>query len=592
MSRICIASFVIILLLLVLPFELQAQVRFDSLDYHELKQLLTEESEVEDQALRLGLEHALALRCISELEDTDCAISYLRSVIAGWELIRDTTSANIAREDLARLYMANRYYQEAIYQFDLLSGNAGMRNDANTAAIMQNAIGDTYLAMDSIRMAIPYYKKVEALQDSIPGKLPAVISEMLKVSVTALTRSGIAVAGLTDTTTVDFGRLIDSPSDLHSVGLLNSGHRYYHLGNPDMARSYYLRCLAEENADGILHRDALHRLAAMHRDQDDWEVAYHYLARYSVLNDSMIQDRRQRVIDRLLVTYQTYEQKSKIRELEKDQKIAAFQNRLQKVVTFSLLFGSVIILIGAYFTIRNYQHRFNANQIIHEQKTEINRQRINELENNLKIESMHAMLMGQEAERERIAKDLHDSLGGLLSTVKLHFDAVKSNDRRISDMPEYQHAYSLLDTACKEVRNISNNMQPGALQELGLIPALKDLVGRVQTPDAPAVTFSHEGLNGRLDTSIGLNVYRIIQELLNNALRHSRATEISIHVAQNNGALNLTVQDNGCGYEPGNVTEGMGTQNIASRVNYLKGDLSIHSVLGEGTTTQIAIPVS
>jgi signal transduction histidine kinase len=298
------------------------------------------------------------------------------------------------------------------------------------------------------------------------------------------------------------------------------------------------------------------------------------------------------VIDKLLVTNQTFEQKSKIRELEKDQKITAFQNRLQSVLTFSLLFGSVIVLIGAYFTIRNYQHRFNANQIIHRQTMEINRQRITELENNVKIESMNSMLQGQEAERERVAKDLHDSLGGLLSTVKLHFDALQSQDTRVGNTKEYQKAYSLLDEACKEVRHISNNLQPGALHKLGLVPAVQDLIHRVRTDDGPKITFSQSGVEKSLDVRISLNVYRIVQELLNNALKHAEANEISINLTQSEDTFSLSVQDDGKGYEPGSTARmGMGTENIASRVNYLKGDLGIHTVLEEGTTTQIDIPL-
>jgi signal transduction histidine kinase len=340
-----------------------------------------------------------------------------------------------------------------------------------------------------------------------------------------------------------------------------------------------------------MHRDALFKLAEIHKNLGQWNVAYAYLTRYSFINDSLINDRRQSLIDRLLIAYKTNEQEQKIKELEKDQRISVFQNRLRNVLTFSLLFGSVIVLFGAYFTIRNYQHRFNANQIIHSQKEEINRQRITELENNVKIESMHSMIQGQEAERERVAKDLHDSLGGLLSTVKLHFDAIQSQAAQVGTMPEYQRAYMLLDDACNEVRHISNNLQPGALHKLGLIPAVHDLINRVRTPEAPVIDFKYHGVNGSLDSRISLNVFRIVQELLYNSIKHAAASEISIVMAQSQDTLSVIVQDNGKGYEPGTTPMGMGTENISSRVNYLKGDLSIHSVKGEGTTTQIDVPL-
>jgi signal transduction histidine kinase len=463
------------------------------------------------------------------------------------------------------------------------------RNNRVEAGVMHAAIADTYVTLDSLRKATPRYREIEELNKTKPDSL---LAEMHDASVTALTRQGYAIAGLTDTTEVDFGGLIDDPPGFHALSLLNSGHRYFARKEYAMSRYYYLKCLGEEHLDEVIRRDATYKVSKIYRALNQWGLAYEYLEKYSFINDSLINDRRQRVIDKLLVTNQTFEQKSKIRELEKDQKITAFQNRLQSVLTFSLLFGSVIVLIGAYFTIRNYQHRFNANQIIHRQTMEINRQRITELENNVKIESMNSMLQGQEAERERVAKDLHDSLGGLLSTVKLHFDALQSQDTRVGNTKEYQKAYSLLDEACKEVRHISNNLQPGALHKLGLVPAVQDLIHRVRTDDGPKITFSQSGVEKSLDVRISLNVYRIVQELLNNALKHAEANEISINLTQSEDTFSLSVQDDGKGYEPGSTARmGMGTENIASRVNYLKGDLGIHTVLEEGTTTQIDIPL-
>lgn len=534
-------------------------------------------------------QHQSGLEYLYLYNNTDQAIGHLLNAAYRYESLSDTMSATEPREDLARLYSAHRYYQEALHHLHLLRLFFGSKEDRLRSAFVQSAIADIYMSTDSLALAIPLYRAVE---EQVTGLSSPLLSEIHKASITALTRRGYGISGLTDTSSVDFGGLVDNPSEWHALILLNSGHVYYASGEVLLARYYYLRCLEVETADAVIHRDALFKLAEIHKGLGEFEVAYDYLAQYSIMNDSLINDRRQRVIDRLLIAYQTNQQRAKIRDLEKDRKIAVFQNRLQNVVTFSLLIGSVIILIGAYFVIRNYQHRFNANQIIHRQTEEINRQRITELENSMKIASMHSVILGQEAERERIAKDLHDSLGGLLSTVKLHFDAVQSMDAGVATLPEYQRAYTLLDEACNEVRTISNNLQPGALHRLGLIPAIQDLINRVQTHESPAVSFHHNGTSAELDPSMSLNIFRIVQELLNNALKHSGADEISISLSREGKSLRILVQDNGKGYEPGTVRRGMGSENIASRVNYLRGDLSIHSVTGEGTTTQVDIPLS
>lgn len=566
---------------------LSAQSVTDTVDYLALEQTIADLRIAGNFLAAAQLENELGIKYLYELNDTDRAISQLLKTIYSLESLKDSVHASRAREDLARIYTSKRYYQEALFHFDILQ-SFYLRKDKMQAGIIQSAIADTYIAMDSLQKAIPYYQSVEKL---IEENEPSILDEIHDASIKALTRKGYAIAGLTDTSAVDFGGLVDNATELHPINLLNNGHRYRSLGQVRLARYYYLRCIEEKGVDEIMHRDALFQLAEIHKNLQQWNTAYQYLARYSVINDSLINDRRQRVIDRLLVQYMTHEREAKIRELTKDQKISDFQNRLQNVLTFSLLFGSAIVLIGAYFTIRNYQHRFNVNQIIHSQTEEINRQRITELENNVKIESMHSMIQGQEAERERVAKDLHDSLGGLLSTVKLHFDAIQSQSANVGKMQEYQRAYTLLDEACNEVRQISNDLQPSALHKLGLVPAVNDLINRVRTADAPTIDFHHYGINGSVDPRVSLNVFRIVQELLSNSLKHSGATNISLVLTQTHDALSVVVQDNGKGYQPGTTPMGMGTENISSRVNYLKGDLSIHSVIGEGTTTQIDIPV-
>lgn len=200
------------------------------------------------------------------------------------------------------------------------------------------------------------------------------------------------------------------------------------------------------------------------------------------------------------------------------------------------------------------------------------------------------MLQGQEAERERIARDLHDSLGGLLSTVKLHFDAIQAKNPDIAGQKEYNKAYNLLDTACNEVRTISNNMQPGALLKMGIVPAIRDLVNRIESEDTPHMEFIHYGPLQDLPVGVTLNIYRIVQELLYNCLKHSHAREILIQLIRNDEDLEIMVEDDGRGYDPAEVKKGMGTENVAARVNYLKGEISVHSESGVGTTTTITIP--
>ncbi len=249
----------------------------------------------------------------------------------------------------------------------------------------------------------------------------------------------------------------------------------------------------------------------MNKQRGDFEAAFLYLSQYSSVNDSLLSEKRQHIINRLRIEMEINDKKQEIRDLQSEQKVQAILNKTSRVSAISLLIASLIILIGAYLAIRNYQRRLTVNQIIHSQNEEINQSRITELENNLKIETMQSMINGQEVERERVAKELHDSLGGLLSAVKLHFDALQSHREGIEESNEYQKAYSLLDMACNEVRSIANNMQPDALLSMGLVPAINDLINRAQSEETPKIEFQYFDVNGQLDPTASLTIYRIVQ---------------------------------------------------------------------------------
>lgn len=537
-------------------------------------------------------ETSRALRmAIGELaqDNADAAIHYYLEAMDAYMDVKDTSAYMRTRVELALVYIDRAYYQEGI---NLLQEAASYYHKVDSPIIrgvVLNFIGDCHLETGEVAKGIAYVKLARDIERDHPSDI---LTSINKTSIAALTRNGERITGLTDTSTVILEKARSRQPNYVGLAALNSGN--YHLEKKNLALALYFlsSAMARDDVRPEILRDASFYLAQYYRALNQMDKAFVYLHKYSRLNDSLLNERRQAIIHDLLIRHRLHEQEAKISELKKNASIAEYHSRAQKILTYALLLGSIIILVSAYLTIRNYQHRLNTKQIIHKQREEINQSRITELENNLKIETMQSMILGQEAERERIAKDLHDSLGGLLSTVKLHFDAIQSQSPELKEMSEYQKAYTLLDEACKEVRNISNNMQPGALLRMGVIPAINDLINRLQSDETPQIDFQHYGTNGQLDQTVVLNIYRIVQELLNNSLKHARADQILIQLIEKEDEIMVIVEDDGVGYDHEAVKQGMGTENIASRVNFLKGDLSIHSVTGEGTSTMINIPLS
>lgn len=207
-------------------------------------------------------------------------------------------------------------------------------------------------------------------------------------------------------------------------------------------------------------------------------------------------------------------------------------------------------------------------------------------------QALEAALLAQEEERRRIAADLHDGVGTTLAIVKLHLNTLNQPDLT-------EEATLLLDQAINEVRRISRNLLPAALQKFGLSFALEALA-RTMPADGPThVTVEQLGTPRRLEPKHELIVFRVVQELLGNGLRHAHASQIHIAVEYGPDSLALRYSDNGVGFDPTvsdqpplpGVRTGLGLTNLRSRVGVLRGTLRHESAPGQGTQVWISLPL-
>jgi two-component system, NarL family, sensor kinase len=207
--------------------------------------------------------------------------------------------------------------------------------------------------------------------------------------------------------------------------------------------------------------------------------------------------------------------------------------------------------------------------------------------------ALTSIMQGQEAERARIAKDLHDGLGGMLSGIKLNVSAMKGNIIIPGQGADFfNKLITQLDSAIAEMRRVAHNMMPEALLKFGLNEAIKDYCDGINESKAVKIKFTQLGLTQPLEKSVEVILYRIIQELTNNVIKHADAKNIFIQLSENENMLNLTVEDDGKGFDASQlaIIKGTGLQNVQSRVDYLKGSLNIESEIGKGTSVIIEIP--
>lgn len=199
-----------------------------------------------------------------------------------------------------------------------------------------------------------------------------------------------------------------------------------------------------------------------------------------------------------------------------------------------------------------------------------------------------ALLEGQETERQRLAKEIHDGIGPLMSTIRMNLDAVKS---KLSDAPEKTQQQvetmdDLIQTVAADIRSISHALMPGALTDFGLVQALKGLCDKINQSELVKIEFHHRGFTERLDSNVELNLYRIAQELLNNALKYAKAKEIVVQLIKRKEEVMLTVEDDGVGFDAHKIKNilqnGIGMRNIKTRIDVMGGEFTIDTQVGKG----------
>jgi len=258
-----------------------------------------------------------------------------------------------------------------------------------------------------------------------------------------------------------------------------------------------------------------------------------------------------------------------------------------------LLIGIISLIVFAIIAFLVYRNT-KRKQRIAEQEKELEIQKTTTLLKEQEITTINAMIEGQEKERLRLAGDLHDNLGGTLAAVKMHIGNLQANLNK-SDNPQglLDKANTLISEAYKDVRSIAHERNSGVMAKEGLLPAIEKLASKVSSSNGLSIEVQDFGLEDRLSNHIEITIFRIVQELITNIIKHAQATEATISLTQHDSELNIMVEDNGKGFKVGKLQDkdGMGLGSIERRVKHLEGTMEVDSSIGKGTNIIIDIPL-
>ena len=329
------------------------------------------------------------------------------------------------------------------------------------------------------------------------------------------------------------------------------------------------------------NRETLYaNLADLYDKMGNYVKAYEYLQKKEVYSQKLNEAAQNKAIAEI---------DRKYRVVEKEAENASLRGNLQ-IVLILLVF--VVLLAGiAVFAMLYYRKK----KRLAIKEKELQQEKVASLLQEQELNGIDAMIAGQEKERQRIANDLHDNLGSLLATLKLHFQNLKTKKEKLQAEEEslLVKTDALIDEAYQKVRGIAHARNAGVMTSEGLLPAVKNFAAKVSATNQLLIEVADSGLDQRLENTLEITIFRIIQELITNVIKHADASEATIHLNLHENHINIMVEDNGKGFDPDRTfqNKGMGLPAIEKRISHLKGTLNVDAAQGRGTSVIIDIPV-
>jgi signal transduction histidine kinase len=252
--------------------------------------------------------------------------------------------------------------------------------------------------------------------------------------------------------------------------------------------------------------------------------------------------------------------------------------------------GFALLSVVIYFA---YSSQVARNKV-QQKEREVQNMKLDKLLKDQEMLGIDAMLEGQEKERQRLAEDLHDHLGSLLAAIKFHFASFKAGGEKGDTEEVLKSTDALLEEAYQQVRTIAHFRNVGMDPAQGLLPAIHSFASKASVLNRLKVEVEAHGLTDRIDNTLELLIFRIVQELIANVIKHAQATEIVIHLTRHEESLNLMVEDNGVGFNVSVIKPGetMGLYSIQKKIEQLGGSVTIDSIAGRGTNVIIDIPLT
>lgn len=471
----------------------------------------------------------------------------------------------IVYSNIGGIYQILKNYDPALVYFNRAEKLAIMENNQSSLANIYISLSDISLQQNKGKEdALGYAQKALSISRSIRNSFTEasalqMISRIYYYYGEPSAALPLAKEALQKTRTLGF-------PDLISHALIDLSNTYLYLKNYEHSMRNAMESLNADSTDSNVAMNAYANLVVANAYLGHPELTEQYLTSYRQVLDRYSNNSYQNSLSELQVKYETEKKELKIEALEKQRQLYIWLG----------IAATLILLIALAFAYIRYRLAVSKRKLAEEEAQR--------LEQEKQLVAVQATLDGEAAERTRLAKDLHDGLGGMLSAVKMNLPQVKGDALlETVDVSRFQTALGMLDDSIQELRRVAHHMMPESLLRYGLKVSLSDFCAAI-----PIADFHYFGDESRLSVKLETMVYRCIHELVNNALKHAEADHINVQLLQETDRISFTVQDDGKGFDQHTVSEGMGLRNLRQRVDAFQGKLDIFSS-EEGTEVHVEL---
>ncbi len=551
--------------------------------YHEamaISRRINESKLIAGNLSNIGLTHW-------HIGNTNDACKYFFSALTYFEQDKNIKGLANVNNNIGMIYKSMKNYDKAIVFLHKAHTLYQQLNDKSGMGAVLTNIGQIYIQRNDFNKALGYLNKSVVIKEKIEDYYGLSIS-FNHLATLYMEEGNYDKALAYAFKAVDFAKKNNNNHNLAEsylkVAVLNIRFSKYAMALEYNQKAEVLANIVQSNK---LLYEVYHNYASIYEAGGEYHKSLEYFKKFVATEDSVLNNHRFNKIYELELKHETEKSEMEIEMLKRQKRFQLLQIEAQKLLIskrntqiFLTATTSLVIILLAYILYITYRQK-------QKQKLEETILRIKEVRSN-------ELLNAELRERKRIGEELHDGLGQILSVLKLTLTSLQR--KLLPEQPKQNelllNAIDLTDNAFSELRNISHNLAPIFLQEKGLVASIKSLLEPLLESKKFRLNMDFSDVRSSVDSFVELTIYRVIQEVINNIIVHSEATEINFQLLENDEEVMIMIEDNGKGFDISNIKgNGIGLKNIISRIDNIDGTVHIDTALGRGTIITIIVPV-